>query len=81
MINKFILNACCGSRMFWFDKKQPNTIFHDIRSYDKGFIDNRRNNLALEGQTPSQIAVPNIQIENKNGWLELIQRGYDGKTL
>lgn len=38
-----------------------------------------RNNLALEGQTPSQIAVPNVQIENKNGWLELIQRGYDGK--
>jgi len=38
-----------------------------------------RNNLALKGQTPSQVAVPNIQIENKNGWLELIQRGYDGK--
>jgi len=29
-------------------------------------------------QTPSQIAVPNIQIKNKNGWLELIQRGYNG---
>jgi len=27
---------------------------------------------------PSQIACPNVQIENKNGWLELIQRGYDG---
>jgi len=38
-----------------------------------------RNNLALEGQTPSQIAVPNVQIENKNGWLELIQRGYNGR--
>lgn len=38
-----------------------------------------RNHQALEGQTPSQIAVPNVQIENKNGWLELIQRGYDGK--
>lgn len=38
-----------------------------------------RNNIALEGQTPSQIAVPNVQIENKNRWLELIQRGYNGK--
>jgi len=37
-----------------------------------------RNNLALEGQTPSQVACPNIHIENKNGWLELIQRGYYG---
>jgi len=38
-----------------------------------------RNNIALEGQTPSEIACPNVQIENKNGWLELIQRGYNGK--
>ena len=40
---KFILDVCCGSRMFWFDKKHPNTIFSDIREYDKGFIDNRPN--------------------------------------
>ena len=43
MNKKFILDACCGSRMFWFDKKQPNTLFCDIREYDKGFIDNRQN--------------------------------------
>jgi len=43
MKDKFILDVCCGSRMFWFDKKQPNTIFCDIREYDKGFIDNRPN--------------------------------------
>jgi hypothetical protein len=41
--DKFILDACCGSRMFWFNKKQPNTLFCDIREYDKGFIDNRQN--------------------------------------
>jgi len=40
---KFILDACCGSRMFWFQKNQPNTIFQDIREYDKGYIDNRPN--------------------------------------
>jgi len=38
-----------------------------------------RNHQSLEGQTPSEIACPNVQIENKNGWLELIQRGYNGK--
>ena len=43
MKDKFILDACCGSRMFWFDKKHPNVIFSDIREYDKGFIDNRPN--------------------------------------
>ena len=36
-----------------------------------------RNHQGIECLTPSQIACPNIQIENKNGWLELIQRGYE----
>lgn len=26
-----ILDACCGSRMFWFDKHNPYTTFMDIR--------------------------------------------------
>lgn len=28
---KIILDACCGSRMFWFDKKNPNVLFVDKR--------------------------------------------------
>lgn len=28
---KIILDACCGSRMFWFDKHNPNTLFVDKR--------------------------------------------------
>ena len=38
-----------------------------------------RNHQSLEGKTPSEIAVPNVKIGNRNGWLELIQRGYYGK--
>lgn len=30
--NRFILDACCGSRMFWFDKENPNCLFIDKRS-------------------------------------------------
>ncbi len=30
--NRFILDACCGSRMFWFDKANPNCLFIDKRS-------------------------------------------------
>ena len=30
--NRFILDACCGSRMFWFDKQNPNCLFIDRRS-------------------------------------------------
>jgi ubiquinone/menaquinone biosynthesis C-methylase UbiE len=32
--DKTILDACCGSRMFWFDKNNPNVLFADIRKYD-----------------------------------------------
>lgn len=28
---KPILDACCGGRMFWFDKKNPSVVFMDIR--------------------------------------------------
>ena len=31
MNNKTILDACCGSKMFWFDKKNPNVEFCDNR--------------------------------------------------
>lgn len=26
---KFILDACCGSRMFWFNKAHPNAVYMD----------------------------------------------------
>ena len=29
-----ILDACCGSRMFWFDKENPDVVFQDIRNED-----------------------------------------------
>lgn len=28
---KVILDACCGGRMFWFNKKHPNALYIDIR--------------------------------------------------
>ena len=41
--NKFILDACCGGRMMWFDKQHPNTLYIDIRKEDKGFISDAPN--------------------------------------
>lgn len=29
---KLILDACCGGRMFWFDKKHPNALYIDNRT-------------------------------------------------
>ena len=31
MKDKFILDACCGGRMFWFDKEHPNCLYVDKR--------------------------------------------------
>lgn len=38
---KKILDACCGSRMFWFDKKNPNVLFCDVRSEQHRLCDGR----------------------------------------
>lgn len=38
---KFILDACCGGRMFWYDKKHPNTLYIDNRNAEIGHIDQR----------------------------------------
>jgi len=35
---KFILDACCGGKMFWFDKNHPYTIYIDKRIAAKGHI-------------------------------------------
>ena len=31
MSTQRVLDPCCGSRMFWFDKNNPEAIFGDIR--------------------------------------------------
>lgn len=35
---KRTLDACCGSRMFWFDKDNPDVEFVDIREMDEQAI-------------------------------------------
>ena len=42
MKNKLILDACCGSKMFWFDKENPNVLFQDIRSEEHVLCDGRK---------------------------------------
>lgn len=41
--DKFILDACCGGRMFWFNKKHPNALYIDKRQRPKGFLEQRPN--------------------------------------
>lgn len=39
---KKILDACCGSRMFWFDKQNPDVIFADNRELEATLCDGRK---------------------------------------
>lgn len=41
MMEKRILDACCGSRMMWFDKQNPDTDFVDIRREKHVLCDGR----------------------------------------
>lgn len=38
---KIILNACCGSKMFWFDKQNSNTVYVDNRELKTNLCDGR----------------------------------------
>lgn len=37
-----ILDACCGSRMFWFDKSHPDATYMDIREENVELCDGRQ---------------------------------------
>lgn len=41
-MNKPILDACCGSKMFWFDRNDKNTVFMDNRELEDVLCDGRK---------------------------------------
>ena len=38
---KPVIDVCCGSRMFWFDKQNPAAVFMDNRDFSKPLCDGR----------------------------------------
>lgn len=41
-----ILDACCGSRMFWWDKDRTDVVFQDNRQLDTTLCDGRPLNIS-----------------------------------
>ena len=39
---KKILDACCGSRMFWFDKQNTDSVYMDNRMFETTLCDGRK---------------------------------------
>ena len=42
MAEQTVLDMCCGSRMFWFNKHDTRAVFTDIRSEEHELCDGRR---------------------------------------
>lgn len=42
-MDKKILDVCCGGRMFWFDKANPDVLFLDNRVVQPRFVGKGRN--------------------------------------
>ncbi|EHF7342327.1 SAM-dependent methyltransferase, partial [Salmonella enterica] len=42
MSQQTILDVCCGSRMFWFNKQDTRGVFADIRAETHTLCDGRR---------------------------------------
>lgn len=60
-----ILDACCGSRMFWFDKHHEDTLYMDVRNITDTLCDGR----TLE-VSPDLIAdFRNMPFENESFYL------------
>lgn len=41
-VRKPILDACCGGKMFYFDKNDPRVLFQDIREVKTTLCDGRK---------------------------------------
>lgn len=56
--DKLILDACCGGRMFWWNKNNQDTLFVDIRQIDKGAFPN--------GWNPNWCVKPDVISDFRN---------------
>ena len=79
---KPILDACCGSRMFWFDKKNKNVVFMDNRTLETTLCDGRKLSVKPDvvadframpfGDNSFRLVVfdpPHLVNAGKNSWL------------
>lgn len=61
---KRVLDACCGSRMFWFDKEKEDVIFMDNRQLATTLCDGRK----LEINPDLVADFTDIPFENESFW-------------
>ncbi len=81
-IEKQILDVCCGSRMFWFDKRNDKVIFMDNRVLHDTLCDGRKldiepdiigdfRNIPFDDNTFNMVVFdpPHLLKAGENSWL------------
>lgn len=81
-MKKRILDMCCGSRMFYFDKQDPQVLFTDIREFHDTLCDGRKldvqpdmiadcTDLPFEDETFNMVVFdpPHLLKVGPNSWL------------
>ncbi|MDR9909378.1 class I SAM-dependent methyltransferase [Enterobacter hormaechei] len=82
MTDATILDACCGSRMFWFDRSDRRAVFSDIRAEEIQMGDGRQlvispdlvadfRNLPFADNTFSVVVFdpPHLKRAGEKGWM------------
>lgn len=68
--DKIVLDPCCGSKMFWFDKNEPHTIFCDKRTVDNELIwEGKNGDKRFLTVSPDIVAdVRNLPFDDESFW-------------
>jgi len=93
MNEKFILDACCGSRMFWFNKNHPNTLYTDKRlevnpDIQMDFMDLKFDDKSfklvifdpphiIQEYNPDSFILKSYGVLNPKTWKSDIKKGFD----
>ena len=65
-MNKKILDVCCGGRMFWFDKKNPNVLFLDRRVVAPMMVGKGKNARIFSCQPDEVMDFRNLKISDSS---------------
>ena len=69
MTNKPILDACCGGRMFWFDKQNPLVEFCDKRVVPEMMVSKGKNARSFECNPDTVADFKNLPFDDESFFL------------
>jgi SAM-dependent methyltransferase len=88
-----ILDACCGSRMFWYQKNHKNTLYMDIREFEGVACDGRQikvlpdlvadyRNMPFPNNSFQMVVFdpPHLKWAGENSWLKQKYGKLDSRT-